>query len=89
MRGDNLAGAMQAHDFRWTREGAEHENDAAILSEMSRCLNATAGQIKVRDLFGADDPECVHSLGRAIDQAILRKRRSGHEEKSLLPQPLR
>ena len=30
---DDLATAVQAHDPRWTREGAQHHHDAPVLAD--------------------------------------------------------
>src|ERR1039458_10104778 len=54
---DNRVVAMDPDDPRRSLEGAEHEHDPAVLTEMGDRLDTAAGPVEVGDAMQVDDRE--------------------------------
>ncbi len=54
---DNRAVAMDPDDPRRSLEGAEHEHDPAVLTEMGDRLDTAAGPVEMGDAMRVDDRE--------------------------------
>ncbi len=75
---------MQADDTGRAGEGTEHQDDAAVLSQVGDGLYAAAGAIEVGHLGGAEHGELtVVALRRAVHMALGAERRRGDEEDRL------
>ena len=82
--GNHLAGPVEAHDPGRAGEGAEHEDDAAVLTQVRDRLDAAPGEVEIGDPMVVQDGERpLIALGRAVDVAVGVKRRRGHEEHRL------
>src|SRR5438067_5120463 len=75
----DLAAPVQPQDARRTVKGTEHEDDAPVLLQMRRRLDATARQVQVGHRARIEDAECVEPFGREIEMSIQPRRGSGHE----------
>ena len=86
--GNRAPSAVEAHDLWCAGEGAEHDDDAAILLQVGHGLRAATNQVDVGDrlrIENAEDPGAT--LRRDIDMPAGVVRRGGHEEHRLLVQP--
>ncbi len=54
---DNRVVAMDPDDPRRSLEGAEHEHDPAVLTEMGDRLDTAAGPVEMGDAMRVDDRE--------------------------------
>ena len=57
------ATAVETHYPRRVVEGAEHQRDAAVRSEVGYRLHATAGEIEPGDAVRVQEPEGVEPAG--------------------------
>ena len=82
------AAPEDARDARRARERAGHERDATVLAHMRDRLDAAPRQVEVGDAPRTEHAQCVVSLGRQIDVAVIAYRRGGNEEHGLCTPPL-
>lgn len=66
-----------------TLEGTEHENDSAILTQMSDRFDTAAREIYVSYRARIENPKRTQPLRRAIDVSTGIERRRGNEEHGL------
>ena len=81
---DDLAASMQPQRLGLLAERAEHDAEAAILTQMRRRFDAAAPAVEVRDgrvIQNGERPP--QALGRDVDVAVSRQRRR-RDEKHLL-----
>ncbi|HXR54839.1 MAG TPA: hypothetical protein VN793_07305 [Acidimicrobiales bacterium] len=82
--GNHLAGPVEAHDPGRAGEGTEHQDDAAVLTQVRDRLGAASGEVQIGGPMVVQDREGpLIALGRAVDVAVGVKRRRGHEEHRL------
>jgi len=86
--GDRFAAAVETENAGIAIEGAEHDNDPAVLAKVGDGFRATAGVFLVGDFHGAENAEGIASFGREVDVAGGGERRAGNEEDALLLDPL-
>ena len=55
--------AVEPADLGFAFEGAEHDDDATVFTEMGNGLDTTAIEIEVGDLIGSKDAEGVGTFG--------------------------
>jgi hypothetical protein len=80
--------SVESHDARRSHEGAEHEHDAAVLSEMSDGLDAAPGLIEKGHAARSTHYEFVTiALWRAVQTPFRGQWRGGHEKHGLAGQP--
>ena len=82
------AGALQAHDAWWTVEGAEHQRDPAVLTEVGDGFGTRAGEVQIRNRPVVEDPQGVESLRRDVDMSVNCQRCRCDEEEVLTLDPL-
>ena len=83
------AGPVEAHDPWRAREGTEHDDDPAVLPEMSNRLDTASRLVEEGDRALIENSELVAvALGRAVHRALLIERRRRHEEDRLARYPL-
>src|SRR5690606_17386275 len=84
VHGDEPSGAVQPDDVRGTFEGAEHDGDAAVLTQVRDGLSAAGGEVEVGEGVLVDDRErSVQALRRDVDMPIVTARGGGDEEDPL------
>ena len=81
------ATAVETHYPRRVVEGAEHQRDAAVRSEVGYRLHATAGEIEPGDAVRVQDPEGVEPAGRNVDVGCRVSRSGSYEEVRLSLDP--
>ena len=80
---------MKANDFGRTFEGAEQDDDAAVLANVRGGFGTAAGVVLVNNFHGAKHAEGIAAFGRDVEVSFGGKRRGGDEEDFLLRDPIR
>jgi hypothetical protein len=83
LRSDDLTLAMQAHDFRWTIERAEHEHDAPVLTKVGNRLDAAPIVIDVADPSRTEHAKCLETLRRQVHMPVSSCWRGSNEKHTL------
>lgn len=85
----NIAGAfsVEAEDLGRAFEGAEHDDDAAVFSEVGDGLGTAAGVVEVGGFERAEHSEAVSAFGREVDVSFGGERGGSDEEHFLFFYP--